>query len=285
MTFACMVSVWSAKRMIELDVGWAMKDMQKLHYQVFHLLKLLYYWFHGDDGYYCCCVSTFLMTTFTFSCRWISLLCAKNICRNVGNDSPCAHMWYKTQHKQRASVSSRSHGNSEALQGTNLPTLAKFPSHACCNKNLSWSHHVVTDRTLPHAGPVGEIQELLLTFPTNSIRIALGSRLCTKLRFMGFEWTQFRFLSLASSSGRSEVENFYYNQRKTFRIWLGKSILHYSENSVRHTFHTFISIYKIVFLRLTNGDLKKCGFLACFTNQAGNIGKSSSTTPPSTKWW
>lgn len=41
---------------------------------------------------------------------------------------------------------------------------------------------MVTDRTLPHAGATGEIRELPLTFPANSIRNASGSRLCSKLR-------------------------------------------------------------------------------------------------------
>lgn len=40
---------------------------------------------------------------------------------------------------------------------------------------------MVTDRTLPHAGPTGEIWELPLSLPANSIRNASGSRLCLKL--------------------------------------------------------------------------------------------------------
>lgn len=41
---------------------------------------------------------------------------------------------------------------------------------------------MVTHRTVTHAGPRGEIRELPLTFPSNSIRNASGSRLRSKLR-------------------------------------------------------------------------------------------------------
>lgn len=130
------------------------------------------------------CFNLYILTTSTnisFPWRCISLLFFKSICRNVDNVPPCAHMWCKTQQKQQPSVVSRSHRNSEALQGTNLRTLAKFPSHACCNYNLRRSHCVVTDRTLLHAGLLGEIPQVLLAFPDNSISSATGSQCISRL--------------------------------------------------------------------------------------------------------
>lgn len=120
------------------------KRWKKLYHEVIHLLNIpnkkqekiifrqflnyfgfdydLYILFDHIDYFFTLQVHFFLLS-----------FCFKSICRNVKNVPPCAHIWRKIQQKQQPSVVSRSHRNSEALQGTNLWTLAKFPSHACCN--------------------------------------------------------------------------------------------------------------------------------------------------------
>lgn len=137
---------------------------------------------------------------------------------------------------------------------------------------------MVTDRSLLHAGPTGEIPSLLLAFLDNSISTATGSQCISSL---GLPFRTQLKVSEDSSSPPSCV------LRKPF-IKIQEAHLEPGWDNRYHTVTKImtttlpprVSIFiMIVFLLLANGDLKNCGFLGNVLSNKSSKRRGKVTVP------